>query len=168
VSAAILLAIGPRAAVRPGRLHRLRDRPGLLRARRRRVRLLLGFTGLLSFGHALFWGGAGYVATILIAHGVASFPSPCSAGVAYAFVVALVGAISVRRSGIYFAMITLAIAEIQYFFAFQLIDLTGGENGYAVTTRGITLLRALARRRSTSTTTWCSRRGARVAFAVRS
>jgi len=99
--------------------------------------VLLGFTGLLSFGHALFWGGAGYVATIAIAHGVTSFPLALLAGVVYAFFLsALVGAISVRRSGIYFAMITLAIAEIQYFFALQFIDLTGGENGYPVTTRG--------------------------------
>jgi branched-chain amino acid transport system permease protein len=99
--------------------------------------LLLGFTGLLSFGHALFWGGAGYVATIAIAHGVTSFPLTVLAGVAYAFVLsALVGAIAVRRSGIFFAMITLAIGEIQYFLAFQLSDLTGGENGLSVATRG--------------------------------
>ena len=99
--------------------------------------MLLGFTGLLSFGHALFWGGAGYVATIAIAHGVTSFPLEVLAGVAYAFVLsAAVGAISVRRSGIFFAMITLAIAEIQYFLAYQMIDLTGGDNGLTVATRG--------------------------------
>ena len=99
--------------------------------------LLLGFTGLLSFGHALFWGGAGYVATIAIAHGVTSFPLAVACAVAYAFVLsALVGALAVRRSGIYFAMITLAIGEIQFFFAFQFADLTGGENGLSVGTRG--------------------------------
>jgi branched-chain amino acid transport system permease protein len=99
--------------------------------------VLLGFTGLLSFGHALFWGGAGYVATIAIAHGVTSFPIAVGAAVAYAFALsAVVGVISVRRSGIYFAMITLAIAEIQYFLALQLADLTGGENGLQVETRG--------------------------------
>lgn len=99
--------------------------------------VMLGFTRLLSFGHALFWGGSGYVATILIAHGVTSFPLAVLAAVAYAFVLsALVGAISVRRSGIYFTMITLGIAEIQYFLAYQLIDLTGGDNGLTVATRG--------------------------------
>jgi branched-chain amino acid transport system permease protein len=99
--------------------------------------VLLGFTGLLSFGHALFWGGAGYVATLLIAHGVTSFPLAIFAGVAYAFVLSVVvGALSVRRSGIFFAMITLAIAEIQYFVVFQMSDLTGGENGLPVQTRG--------------------------------
>jgi branched-chain amino acid transport system permease protein len=99
--------------------------------------VLLGFTGLLSFGHALFWGGAGYVATIAIAHGVTSFPLAVLAGVAYAATLSLlVGAISVRRTGIFFAMITLAIAEIQYFLVYQLIDLTGGDNGLTVATRG--------------------------------
>ncbi len=100
--------------------------------------LLLGFTGLLSFGHALFWGGSGYVATILIGReGWTSFPAALLGGVAYAFVVSLVvGALTVRRSGIYFAMVTLAIAEIQYFMAYQLADLTGGENGTQIPTRG--------------------------------
>lgn len=99
--------------------------------------LLLGFTGLLSFGHAMFWGGAGYVAIILVRHGVTSFPLALLAGMLYALVLALaVGFVAVRRSGIYFAMITLAIAEIQYFMAFQLTDLTGGENGMQVATRG--------------------------------
>jgi branched-chain amino acid transport system permease protein len=99
--------------------------------------VLLGFTGLLSFGHALFWGGAGYVATLLIAHGVTSFPLAILAGVVYACVLSIVvGALSVRRSGIFFAMITLAIAEIQYFVVFQMSDLTGGENGLPVQTRG--------------------------------
>lgn len=99
--------------------------------------VLLGFTGLLSFGHAIFWGGAGYVATIAIAHGVTSFPVAVLAAVGYATIVSLfVGALAVRRSGIFFAMITLAIGQIQYFLAFQLVDFTGGENGISVPTRG--------------------------------
>jgi branched-chain amino acid transport system permease protein len=99
--------------------------------------LLLGFTGLLSFGHALFWGGAGYVAAIVVANGFASFPLAILAGVAYACVLSLaVGALAVRRSGIFFAMITLAIAQIQYFVVFQMTDVTGGENGLPLPTRG--------------------------------
>jgi branched-chain amino acid transport system permease protein len=99
--------------------------------------MLLGFTGLLSFGHAMFWGGAGYVAAIAVANGVTSFPLAVLAGVAYACVLSLaVGALAVRRSGIFFAMITLAIAQIQYFVVFQLTDVTGGENGLPITTRG--------------------------------
>jgi branched-chain amino acid transport system permease protein len=99
--------------------------------------LLLGFTGLLSFGHAMFWGGSGYVATILIVHGVTSFPLAVGAAMLYAFVLAFaVGVFAVKRSGIYFAMITLAIAQIFYFLAFQLDALTGGENGLQIATRG--------------------------------
>ncbi len=99
--------------------------------------LLLGFAGLLSFGHALFWGGAGYVATILVAKTGAPFLAAIAAAVVYATILAvLVGVVSVRRSGIYFAMITLGIAEIQYFVAYQLASLTGGENGIQIGSRG--------------------------------
>jgi branched-chain amino acid transport system permease protein len=99
--------------------------------------LLLGFTGLLSFGHALFWGGAGYVATILIAKAGAPFPVAVIAALAYAAVSAVVvGLIAIRRQGIYFAMITLALAQLQYFIAFQLTAWTGGENGVQVSSRG--------------------------------
>jgi branched-chain amino acid transport system permease protein len=92
--------------------------------------LLLGFTGLLSFGHAMFWGGAAYVSTILIAKAHVPFPLAVLAAVAYAAILAsIVGAIAIRRQGIYFAMITLALAQLQYFFAYQLGDWTGGENG---------------------------------------
>ena len=99
--------------------------------------LLLGFTGLLSFGHALFWGGAGYVATILLAKGHAPFLVALLAAILYAAVAAvIVGFIAIRRQGIYFAMITLALAQLQYFFAYQLGGLTGGENGVQTSGRG--------------------------------
>ena len=99
--------------------------------------LLLGFTGLLSFGHAMFWGGAGYMSTILLAKAHAPFPLAVLAAILYAGVLAVVvGAIAIRRQGIYFAMITLALAQLQYFFVYQLGDWTGGENGVQVATRG--------------------------------
>jgi len=99
--------------------------------------LLLGFTGLLSFGHAMFWGGAAYVSTILIAKAHVPFPLAVVAAVAYAALLALiVGAIAIRRQGIYFAMITLALAQLQYFVAYQLGDWTGGENGVQLSGRG--------------------------------
>ena len=99
--------------------------------------LLLGFTGLLSFGHAMFWGGAGYVSTILLAKAHAPFPLAVIAAVVYAALLALiVGAIAIRRQGIYFAMITLALAQLQYFFAYQLGFWTGGENGVQLNGRG--------------------------------
>jgi branched-chain amino acid transport system permease protein len=99
--------------------------------------LLLGFTGLLSFGHAMFWGGSAYIGTLLIAKLGASFPVALVGGIVYSAVLALVvGLIAIRRTGIYFAMITLAIAQVQYFFALQLSDITGGENGLPIATRG--------------------------------
>jgi branched-chain amino acid transport system permease protein len=99
--------------------------------------LLLGFTGLLSFGHAMFWGGAAYVTTIAVS--VANMPPPLAAivGTIYAGILALlVGALSIRSTGIYFAMITLALAQLQYFIVFQWHDLTGGENGLQFSSRG--------------------------------
>lgn len=102
--------------------------------------LLFGYVGLLSFGQALFWGGGGYVTAILLARSHVDVTVAVLAGVLYAVVLAaLVGAISVRRSGIYFAMITLGVAQIQYFSAFQLVDLTGGENGLPLGGRGTLL-----------------------------
>jgi branched-chain amino acid transport system permease protein len=99
--------------------------------------LLLGFGGLLSFGHALFWGGAAYAATLAISRLHAPFVVAVAAGVVYALVLAvIVGFVSVRRQGIYFAMITLAIAQIQFFFAFQFVSITGGENGIQTADRG--------------------------------
>ena len=99
--------------------------------------LLFGYVGLLSFGQALFWGGGGYLAAIVLARTHLDASIAIVAGVLYAVVLAaIVGAISVRRSGIYFAMITLGVAQIQYFTAFQLIDITGGENGLNLGSRG--------------------------------
>jgi branched-chain amino acid transport system permease protein len=99
--------------------------------------LLLGFTGLLSFGHAMFWGGSAYVATIAI---VAAHAPPLvgvALGTLYAALIALVvGALSIRSAGIYFAMITLALAQLQYFVVFQWHDVTGGENGLQFGSRG--------------------------------
>lgn len=102
--------------------------------------LLLGFAGLLSFGHAFFWGGAGYVVTILVAKTHAPLVPAAIAAVIYAAVCALVvGAVAIRRTGIYFAMITLALAQLQYFFVYQLGKWTGGENGVQLPGRGTLL-----------------------------
>ena len=99
--------------------------------------LLFGFVGLLSFGQAMFWGGAGYVAAILVQRAHLDAAASISGAVIYASLLALVvGAICVRRSGIYFAMITLAIAQIEYFVAVQLSGITGGENGLQLDSRG--------------------------------
>ncbi|MFC4536216.1 branched-chain amino acid ABC transporter permease [Sphaerisporangium dianthi] len=92
--------------------------------------LLLGFTGLLSFGHAAFWGGAAYVAGLIALRTGLPFPVAVLGGAAFAAVLALpIGYLSVRLRGIYFAMVTLAFAQMVYFVVNQWRDLTGGENG---------------------------------------
>ena len=94
------------------------------------VDLLLGFTGLLSFGHAAFWGSSAYVAGLVAINTGWPFPSAILAGMVFAMVIAVpIGYLSVRRTGIYFAMVTLAFAQMIYFVANQWRDLTGGENG---------------------------------------
>jgi branched-chain amino acid transport system permease protein len=92
--------------------------------------ILLGYTGLLSFGHAAYWGGSAYVTGLVALNFGVPFPLAVLAGALAAMLLALpVGYLSVRRSGIYFAMVTLAFAQMIYFLANQWGDLTGGENG---------------------------------------
>lgn len=99
--------------------------------------LLLGFAGLLSFGHALFWGGGAYGMMIAVVSLHLPVPVAVLLGTLYAAAASLVvGALSIRRAGIYFAMITLALAQLQYFIVFQLRDLSGGENGLHIGSRG--------------------------------
>ncbi|GAB2757276.1 branched-chain amino acid ABC transporter permease [Terrabacter sp. AAH1] len=94
------------------------------------VDLLLGFTGLLSFGHAAFWGGSAYCTGLIATHWGVPFPVAVLGGAVFAMLIAWpIGYLSVRRTGIYFAMVTLAFAQMLYFIANQARDLTGGENG---------------------------------------
>src|SRR5688572_3213245 len=98
--------------------------------------LLLGYVGLLSFGHAMFLGMAGYGA----AHAAKVWGlTPelailCGTGAACALGLAS-GLIAIRRQGIYFAMITLALAQMVYFFCLQ-TPFTGGEDGIQAVPRG--------------------------------
>jgi branched-chain amino acid transport system permease protein len=98
--------------------------------------LLLGYTGLLSFGHAAFLGSAAYVTGWAAkSWGLGVLPS-MAAGVAVATVLGLVfGALALRRSGIYFAMITLGLAQVVYFLVVQM-PWTGGEDGLQGIPRG--------------------------------
>src|SRR3954468_18039959 len=94
--------------------------------------ILFGFTGLLSFGQSAFYGTGGFVAAYLLTR--AGFPNVVLAliigMIAAALVGYLVGLIALRRTGIYFAMITVAIAEVFFFVEFNpLSEFTGGENG---------------------------------------
>ena len=98
--------------------------------------LLIGYVGLLSFGHALFFGWASYVC----AHAAKVWGFPPELAIAAGTVTAaglgtIVGALAIRRQGIYFAMITLALAQMMYFFAIQ-APFTHGEDGIQAVPRG--------------------------------
>lgn len=98
--------------------------------------LLLGYTGLLSFGHAAFFGGAGYVAGYMMRDLHVTPELGLLAGTAAgAFIGLVVGLLAIRRQGIYFAMITLALAQMLYFFCLQ-VPFTGGEDGLQGVPRG--------------------------------
>ena len=98
--------------------------------------LLIGYVGLLSFGHALYFGWASYLSAYSAK--IWGFP-PELAILAGAFTAALLGlvagSLAIRRQGIYFAMITLALAQMMYFFAVQ-APFTGGEDGIQSVPRG--------------------------------
>ena len=94
------------------------------------VDLLLGYTGLLSFGHAAFWGTSAYTTGLIASHVGLPFPVAILGGAVVAMVLAVpIGYLSVKRTGIYFAMVTLAFAQMVYFIANQWRSVTGGENG---------------------------------------
>lgn len=98
--------------------------------------LLLGYTGLLSFGHAAFFGGAAYVTAHALKVWQVTPEFAILAGVAAAIVLGLIiGAVAIRRQGIYFAMITLAMAQMFYFFCLQ-APFTNGEDGIQGFSRG--------------------------------
>jgi branched-chain amino acid transport system permease protein len=91
--------------------------------------LLIGYVGLLSFGHALYFGWASYVAAYVAKSWGFTPELAIIAGTLTGAALGLVaGALAIRRQGIYFAMITLALAQMMYFFALQ-APFTGGEDG---------------------------------------
>lgn len=101
--------------------------------------LILGYGGLLSFGHAAFFGGAAYVT----GHALKVWGLPTELGILTGTAAAgilglLIGMIAIRRQGIYFAMITLAMAQMVYFL-FISAPFTGGENGLQGVPRGTAL-----------------------------
>jgi branched-chain amino acid transport system permease protein len=99
--------------------------------------VLYGYTGLLSFGHAAYYGLGAYGTGIALAKlGVTSLWIGIAAGLALALGGgAVIGFFCLRRRGIYFAMLTLAFAQLLYFIGFHLADVTGGDDGL----RGITI-----------------------------
>lgn len=98
--------------------------------------LLIGFGGLLSFGHAMFLGTAGYVSAYTAkAWGLTPEISILFGTGASTMLGYLTGMLAIRRQGIYFAMITLALAQMIYFFCLQ-APFTGGEDGIQAVPRG--------------------------------
>jgi len=98
--------------------------------------LLLGYVGLLSFGHALFFGSAAYVSAHAAREWGLTPELSIVCGTAYAALLGLVaGWLAIRRQGIYFAMITLALAQMAYFFYLQ-TPFTHGEDGIQGVPRG--------------------------------
>ncbi|NYE23829.1 branched-chain amino acid ABC transporter permease [Pigmentiphaga litoralis] len=101
--------------------------------------LLMGYTGLLSFGHAAFLGSAAYAT----GYALKTWGLPTELGILFGVAVAagvgyVMGALAIRRSGIYFSMITLALAQMLYFFFLQ-APFTGGEDGLQSIPRGTLL-----------------------------
>jgi branched-chain amino acid transport system permease protein len=94
------------------------------------LNLLLGYTGLLSFGQSTFFGSAAYVAGYLLKHYAIGVFSALGAGVVVgAASAAVVGYLCVQRSGLYFIMLTFALNQLFYFVAYQWTTVTGGEDG---------------------------------------
>jgi len=98
--------------------------------------LLLGYTGLLSFGHAAFFGGAAYITGHLVKNVGLNPELGVLGGTLFAGLLGyIVGSLAIRRQGIYFAMVTLALAQIVYFIALK-APFTGGEDGLQGIPRG--------------------------------
>jgi branched-chain amino acid transport system permease protein len=99
--------------------------------------MLLGYGGLLSFGHAAYFGIASYVCAYAVKNlGVGPEVAVATGTLSAAALGAVFGAVAIRRQGIYFAMITLALAQLLYFVSVQVPDFTGGENGIQAVPRG--------------------------------
>lgn len=92
--------------------------------------LLLGFTGLMSFGQGIFFGIGSYSAGLLLLRAHTSMPlTLLGCALAGALVAVVVGWFAIRQRGIYFVMLTLAFSQMFYFAAYSMKDITGGDNG---------------------------------------
>jgi branched-chain amino acid transport system permease protein len=92
--------------------------------------LVFGYLGLLSFGHAALFGTGAYLCGIAITHfGLPWYVAIVVGIVSGAAMAAVIGSLAIRTRGIYFAMVTMALAECVYYLFYQAVDWTGGENG---------------------------------------
>ncbi len=92
--------------------------------------IVFGYTGLLSFGHAMFFGIGAYCTAIILIKVIPSLFVALITSIILAQIVAvIVGFLSIKRRGIYFVMLTLAFCQMFYFIAFKFTNLTGGDSG---------------------------------------
>ena len=126
------------------------------------VNFLLGFTGVLSFGHAAYFGLGAYGAGLALKFLAPSTPLALVCGTLLGgLAAAALGALIVRRRGVYFAMVTIAFGQVFYYIAFQWSSLTGGDDGLRGFSRqpldfGAFTDRHPATTPTTSTTSCCS------------
>ena len=116
---------------------------------------MLGYGGMVSFGHAAFFGAGAYIVGILAFEGVRSLWITWPVAIAVAALAALViGAISLRTRGVYFIMITLAFAQMMY-YVFVSLKAYGGDDGLSLP--GAPAASASTSRTTSSGTTWSCR-----------
>ena len=97
------------------------------------VNILLGYTGLLAFGNAAFFGVGAYVSALFAVHVAPNLGLAVAVGsIAGMLSAMLIGPFLVRRRGIYFSLLTLAFGQVYYFIAYRWNDMTGGEDGLTV------------------------------------
>ncbi|HLJ71250.1 MAG TPA: branched-chain amino acid ABC transporter permease, partial [Roseiarcus sp.] len=126
----ILLVAAPFWTPLVGGYTALGDRVLVLALAAMSVNFLLGFTGVLSFGHAAYFGLGAYGAGFALKFVAPSTPLSLVCGTLLGGIVgALLGLLIVRRRGVYFAMVTIAFGQVLYYIAFQWSSLTGGDDG---------------------------------------
>ena len=140
-AAALALVVLPHATMALGLTHGLATEIALLAMVGLGYNLLLGYTGLLSFGHGLFFGAAAYATALAQIHWFkGSFVLPLVVGTAFgAALGGAVGFLVLRRRGVYFSLLTLAFTALGFYVAFRWTDVTGGESGLRGVTRPVVL-----------------------------
>lgn len=94
------------------------------------LNLLMGYTGLTSFGHAAYFGVGAYAAAVVVLRHGGGFLAALAAGVAAAALLgALFGLLATRSSGVYFLLITMALGQVTWGLAYRWVSMTGGDNG---------------------------------------
>ncbi|HZJ53488.1 MAG TPA: branched-chain amino acid ABC transporter permease [Myxococcaceae bacterium] len=127
---AVLLAAAPLLIVPLGGYHALLSEMVIFAVFAIGFNLLLGYTGILSFGHAAYFGLAGYTMGLLLIHSALPLWAAMLAGVVVAGMAAvIIGLLIIRKAGIYFAMLTIAFGQMFFFVAMRWKSLTGGEDG---------------------------------------